>query len=156
MSRNCENSNSMLWSPQNNHFMLNSNSNKISHCGIPRYFLKVQLNIFSTTDSILSHPGLVYVQLQINILLARFSYADLPYMYLNCTENRIYLLLRFSCRIPFDPIICTTAWMLKHGKTYSNALSMYRGFSPYATFGTWKKVALAKNRISKIFILCTQ
>ena len=32
----------------------------------------------------------------------------------------------------------------------------YRGFSPYATFGTWKKFALAKNRISKIFILCTQ
>ena len=31
----------------------------------------------------------------------------------------------------------------------------YRGFSPYATFGTWKKFALAKNRISKIFILCT-
>ena len=34
--------------------------------------------------------------------------------------------------------------------------SNYRGFLPYATFGTWKKVALAKNRISKIFILCTQ
>ena len=32
----------------------------------------------------------------------------------------------------------------------------YRGFLPYATFGTWKKTALAKNRISKIFILCTQ
>ena len=32
----------------------------------------------------------------------------------------------------------------------------YRGFLPYATFGTWKKFALAKNRISKIFILCTQ
>ena len=32
----------------------------------------------------------------------------------------------------------------------------YRGFSPYATFGTWKKVALAKNRINKIFILYTQ
>ena len=27
----------------------------------------------------------------------------------------------------------------------------YRGFSPYATFGTWKKVALAKNRIRKMF-----
>ena len=27
----------------------------------------------------------------------------------------------------------------------------YRGFLPYATFGTWKKTALAKNRISKIF-----
>ena len=33
---------------------------------------------------------------------------------------------------------------------------VYRGFSPYATFGTWKKVALAKNLISKIFILCKQ
>ena len=32
----------------------------------------------------------------------------------------------------------------------------YRGFLPYATFGTWKKTALAKNRTSKIFILCTQ
>ena len=32
----------------------------------------------------------------------------------------------------------------------------YRGFLPYATFGTWEKVALAKIRISKIFILCTQ
>ena len=32
----------------------------------------------------------------------------------------------------------------------------YRGFSPYAAFGTWKKTALAKNRISKIFILCMQ
>ena len=32
----------------------------------------------------------------------------------------------------------------------------YRGFLPYATFGTWKKFALAKNRINKIFILCTQ
>ena len=32
----------------------------------------------------------------------------------------------------------------------------YRGFLPYATFGTWKKFAVAKNRISKIFILCTQ
>ena len=32
---------------------------------------------------------------------------------------------------------------------------IYRGFSPYATFGTWKKTALAKNRVSKIFILCT-
>ena len=32
----------------------------------------------------------------------------------------------------------------------------YRGFLPYATFGTSEKVALAKNRISKIFILCTQ
>ena len=32
----------------------------------------------------------------------------------------------------------------------------YRGFLPYATFGTWKKFALAKNRISKIFVLCTQ
>ena len=32
---------------------------------------------------------------------------------------------------------------------------LYRGFSPYATFGTWKKTALAKNRIRKIFILCT-
>ena len=32
----------------------------------------------------------------------------------------------------------------------------YRGFLPYATFGTLEKVALAKNRISKIFILCTQ
>ena len=30
--------------------------------------------------------------------------------------------------------------------------SRYRGFSPYATFGTLEKVALAKNRISKIFI----
>ena len=29
----------------------------------------------------------------------------------------------------------------------------YRGFSPYATFETWKKVALAKNRISHV---CTQ
>ena len=36
------------------------------------------------------------------------------------------------------------------------SLCTYRGFSPYATFGTWQKVALAKNRISKIFILCTQ
>ena len=35
-------------------------------------------------------------------------------------------------------------------------LGMYRGFLPYATFGTSEKVALAKNRISKIFILCTQ
>ena len=34
--------------------------------------------------------------------------------------------------------------------------NVYRGFSPYATFGTWKKFALAKNRISKIFVLCTQ
>ena len=32
----------------------------------------------------------------------------------------------------------------------------YRGFLPYATFGTWKKVALAKNCISKISILYTQ
>ena len=32
----------------------------------------------------------------------------------------------------------------------------YRGFLPYATFGTWKKTALAKNRISNFFILCTQ
>ena len=29
--------------------------------------------------------------------------------------------------------------------------SRYRGLSAYATFGTWKKFALAKNRISKIF-----
>ena len=35
-------------------------------------------------------------------------------------------------------------------------LHTYRGFLRYATFGTWKKTALAKNRISKIFILCTQ
>ena len=34
--------------------------------------------------------------------------------------------------------------------------TQYRGFSPYATFGTWKKFTLAKNRISKIFVLCTQ
>jgi hypothetical protein len=27
---------------------------------------------------------------------------------------------------------------------------------PYATFGTWEKVALAKNRIRQIFILCTK
>ena len=33
------------------------------------------------------------------------------------------------------------------------AFSEYRGFSPYATFGTWQKVALAKNRISHV---CTQ
>ena len=33
---------------------------------------------------------------------------------------------------------------------------IYRGFSPYATFGTWKKNALAKNRVSKIFILCME
>ena len=32
----------------------------------------------------------------------------------------------------------------------------YRGFLPYAIFGTLEKVALAKNRISRIFILCTQ
>ena len=35
---------------------------------------------------------------------------------------------------------------------YKNDTYLYRGFSPYATFGTWKKTALAKNRISKIFI----
>ena len=35
-------------------------------------------------------------------------------------------------------------------------LKYYRGFLPYATFGTWKKTALAENRISKISILCTQ
>ena len=33
---------------------------------------------------------------------------------------------------------------------------IYRGFLPYATLGTWEKVALAKNRISQIYILCTQ
>ena len=33
-------------------------------------------------------------------------------------------------------------------KTFRN----YRGFLPYATFGTWKKTTLAKNRISKIFM----
>ena len=32
-------------------------------------------------------------------------------------------------------------------------IKTYRGFSPYATFGTWQKVALAKNRISHV---CTQ
>ena len=29
----------------------------------------------------------------------------------------------------------------------------YRGFSPYATFGTWIKFALAKNRISQILVI---
>ena len=41
-------------------------------------------------------------------------------------------------------------------KSFIRWLDKYRGFSPYATFGTWKKFALAKNRISKIFVLCTQ
>ena len=43
-----------------------------------------------------------------------------------------------------------------HSLIGSYFLSIYRGFSPNATFWTWKKFALAKNRISKIFILCTQ
>jgi hypothetical protein len=47
-----------------------------------------------------------------------------------------------------DLILIADACVLK--------IKTYRGFSPYATFGTWKKIALAKNRISKIFILCTQ
>ena len=34
--------------------------------------------------------------------------------------------------------------------------NMYKGFLPYATFGTCRKTALAKNRISKTSILCTQ
>ena len=43
----------------------------------------------------------------------------------------------------------------KKEKKISLRVFEYRGFLPYATFGTWKKFALAKNRISKIFILCT-
>ena len=39
-----------------------------------------------------------------------------------------------------------------HQQTQTKNLQpiMARGFSPYATFGTWKKVALAKNRIRQI------
>ena len=29
--------------------------------------------------------------------------------------------------------------------------AIYRGFLPYATFGTWKKLALAKNRVRPNF-----
>ena len=43
-----------------------------------------------------------------------------------------------------------------NGKDIKDRVKIYRGFSPYATFGTWKKFALTKNRISKIFVLCTQ
>ena len=32
-------------------------------------------------------------------------------------------------------------------------VSKYRGFSPYATFGTFEKFALAKNRISQILVI---
>ena len=40
--------------------------------------------------------------------------------------------------------------------SYNSLKVNNRGFSPSATFGTWKKFALAKNSISKVFILCTQ
>ena len=53
----------------------------------------------------------------------------------------------------------TMHYSLQWGQTLSCGaflITKYRGFLPYATFGTWKKTALAKNRISKIFILCTQ
>ena len=41
-------------------------------------------------------------------------------------------------------------------KLYHFEKKKYRGFLPYATFGTWKKLALAKNSVSQIFILCMQ
>ena len=47
-------------------------------------------------------------------------------------------------------------WSEVHLSEMTLLQNLYRGFLPYATFGTWKKTALAKNRISKIFILCTQ
>ena len=42
------------------------------------------------------------------------------------------------------------------GKSVLKSYYLYRGLLPYANFGTWKKFTLAKNRISKVFILCTQ
>ena len=38
----------------------------------------------------------------------------------------------------------------ENGNTFTLTYN-YRGFLPYATFGTLEKVALAKNRISQIF-----
>ena len=38
----------------------------------------------------------------------------------------------------------------KEVKSFFLFIKSYRGFSPYATFGTWQKVALAKNCISHV------
>ena len=45
-----------------------------------------------------------------------------------------------------------TQWGQKYFEGFNNFTKQsinYRGFLPYATFGTWKKFALAKNRIRK-------
>ena len=39
------------------------------------------------------------------------------------------------------------------GKTFISMFRKHRGFSPYATFRTWKKFALAKYRISQILVI---
>ena len=60
----------------------------------------------------------------------------------------------------FIPIVAETLGPFRphavQNSGYLLLISDYRGFLPYATFGTWKKFAFAKNRISKIFILCMQ
>ena len=60
----------------------------------------------------------------------------------------------FGLRRPTMIFFKNLIWIIASCK--DQKFSIYRGFSPYATFGTWKKFALAINRISKIFILCTQ
>ena len=61
------------------------------------------------------------------------------------SKGKLFYQFKYICNF------CTS----KHKMKCSFYLYTYRGFLPYATFGTWKKTALAKNRISKIFILCT-
>ena len=81
----------------------------------------------------------------------------------NCVYFSLFLVFNYSSKNFLESFSqLFIARMLKYFKTFFDSenlkkhLQKYRGFSPYTTFRTWKKFALAKNRISKIFILCTQ
>ena len=72
------------------------------------------------------------------------------------SHNHDQIFIKSHFNFHFLHKLCSVISKVILVNTYVSLKIIYRGFLPYATFGTWKKFALAKNRISKIFILCTR
>ena len=78
-----------------------------------------------------------------------FSFVPNWFMWHNLKSRHIYFYWwMYFCRLE----ISVVQWPVGLGWAYSSqtVILQYRGFLPYATFGTWMKVALAKNCIRKM------